>query len=151
MELALPSSAKTTTNGTWLQQQAVQSIVRSMITRENTWHPRYGVRPGYGDISHDGLTEVFSATATAALEFGAMPYARGVIDNQFNYYVRDDGMVWYTTQEYPGTARMLTILALYHSYARDDAFLVGHFTKAEALAGDNKNNQFIMCFIERAH
>ena len=144
MELSLPSSPKTATNGTWLHQQAVQSIVRSMITRENTWHPRYGVRPGYGDVSHDGLTEVFTATATAALEFGAMPYAKGVIDNQFTHYVRDDGMVWYRSQEYPGTARMLTILALYYSYSGttaegcqpmpDDAFLVGHFSRARALA-----------------
>lgn len=82
MELSLPSSSKTATNGTWLHMQAVQSIVRSMITRENTWHPRYGVRPGYGDISHDGLTEVFTATATAALEFGSMPYAKGVIEKE---------------------------------------------------------------------
>jgi hypothetical protein len=110
-----------------------------MITRENTWHPRYGVRPGYGDISHDGLTEVFTATVTAALEFGAMPYAKGVIDNQFTHYIRDDGMVWYRSQEYPGTARMLTLLALYHSYSgagkdADDSFLVAHFGRAHGLA-----------------
>ena len=103
MELSLPSSSKTATNGTWLHMQAVQSIVRSMITRENTWHPRYGVRPGYGDISHDGLTEVFTATATAALEFGSMPYAKGVIENQFTHYIRDDGMVWHRSQEYVTT------------------------------------------------
>ena len=35
-----------------------QALVRSMVTRENKWHPRYGVRPGYGDISHDGLLSV---------------------------------------------------------------------------------------------
>ena len=88
---SLPSPAST--NGTWLLQQARQALVRSMVTRENKWHPRYGVRPGYGDDVHDGLLPVFTATATAALEFGAMAYARGVVANQFEHYVRDDGMV----------------------------------------------------------
>ena len=60
MDLALPSPPST--NGTWLKLQAVQAIVRSMITRENKWHPRYGVRPGYGVINNDGLTSVFTAT-----------------------------------------------------------------------------------------
>jgi hypothetical protein len=133
MELVLPSPAET--NGTWLELQARQTIVRSMISRENTWHPRYGVNPGYGDIKHDGLLSVFTATATAALEYGAMVYAKGVIDNQFKYYVRDDGMVWYRATELPATARMLTILALYHSYSNsDDAFLLQHFSKAQSLA-----------------
>lgn len=133
MSLELPSPA--TTNGTWLELQARQAIVRSMISRENTWHPRYGVKPGYGDISHDGLLEVFTATATAALEYGAMPYAKGVIDNQFSFYVRDDGMVWYRATELPASARMLSILAMYRSYSGgDDAFLLKHFRKAQALA-----------------
>ena len=38
---------------------------------------------------YDGLQEVFVSTATAALEVGAMPYAKGLIDNQFKYYVHD--------------------------------------------------------------
>ena len=50
---SLPSPA--TTNGTWLRNQAVHSIVRSMITRQNTWEPRYGVCPGYGSSSYHGL------------------------------------------------------------------------------------------------
>jgi hypothetical protein len=63
MELALPSPAAT--NGSWLELQARQTLVRSMISRENTWHPRYGVMPGYGDVALDGLLSVFVATATA--------------------------------------------------------------------------------------
>ena len=134
MELSLPSPA--TTNGTWLELQSRQAIVRSMITRENTWHPRYGVRPGYGNIDNNGLLPVFIATATAALEWGAMHYARGVIDNQFSFYVRTDGMIWHRGHEIPATARMLTILAAYHSYSSsgDDTLLVKHFSKAKAVA-----------------
>jgi hypothetical protein len=76
MELSLPSP--NTTNGTWLKTQAVHSMIRSMITRQNTWEPRYGVCPGFGAPNFYGLQDVFTATATAALEFGAMTYAKGM-------------------------------------------------------------------------
>ena len=46
MEMQLP--AQGATNGSWLVQQARFAIVRSMISRDDTWHPRYGVIPGYG-------------------------------------------------------------------------------------------------------
>ena len=72
MELpSVPSPAST--NGTWLKTQAVHSIVRSMITRDKKWHPRYGTTPGFGMDFNDGLQDVFTATVTAALEYGAMP------------------------------------------------------------------------------
>ncbi len=54
-----------------------------MITRQNTWEPRAGVCPGYGSTIYNGQQDIFTATATAALEFGAMEYAKGVIDYQF--------------------------------------------------------------------
>ena len=132
MELDLPASPST--NGTWLVQQARFAIVRSMISRDDTWHGRYGVIPGYGISLQDGFQDTFTATATAALEFGAFPYARGVIDNWLRYYVRDNGMVTYRAEELAQSGRMLTILALYVSYTGDTALLVTHFGKARALA-----------------
>ena len=133
MELSLPSPANT--NGTWLANQAVNAIVRSMITRQNTWEPRYGVCPGYGAAAYNGHHDAFTGTAMAALEAGAMPYARGTIDYHFLHYVRTDGLVWYRAIAVPACARMLTILALYHSYAGgDDDFVLSHFAKAKALA-----------------
>ena len=132
--LSLPSPPST--NGTMLTLQATHAIVKSMISRQNVWQPRYGVSPGYGSVVWNGLQEVFSATATAALEWGAMAYAKGVIDHQFRYYVRYDGMVWHRAEELPASARMLTTLALYHDYARDNgSFVLEHFAKAKALAG----------------
>ena len=77
---------------------------------------------------------MFIATATAALEYGAMPYAKGVIDNFLNFYVRPDGMIWYRAVEIPATARMLSILAQYHSYSADHDLLLKYFTKAQAVA-----------------
>jgi hypothetical protein len=134
MELELPSPR--TTNGTYLKTQAVHSIVRSMISRQDTWHPRYGTNPGFGEDATGGLADVFTSTATAALEMGAMAYARGVIDNGFRFYVRSDGMVAHRGMALPASCRMLTVLALYHSYSGgDEAFLLSHFEKAKALAG----------------
>ena len=38
MALELPETP--TTNGTWLEQQSVFAFVRSMISRDDTWHLR---------------------------------------------------------------------------------------------------------------
>ena len=136
MQLDLPSPAST--NGTHLQTQALASLIRAMITRVDTWHPRYGVLPGYGLTMQNGFQDVFTTTAQAALEFGAMPWARGLIDHQFRHYIRPDGMIHYRGEELPQSARMLTILALYYSYAEDkhqaSAFLLTHFPTAKAVA-----------------
>lgn len=135
MSLVLPeTSASNTTNGTWLYNQATFSIVRSMISRDDTWHPRYGVLPGYGISLQDGFQDVFTSTATAALEWGAFPYARGVIDNQLKYYVRSNGMITYRAEELAQSGRMLTIIALYKSYTGDTDLLLTHFDKIKALA-----------------
>lgn len=55
MGLDLPSP--TSTNGTFLLQQAKASIIRTMITRKDTWHPRYGVNPGYGINMQNGFQD----------------------------------------------------------------------------------------------
>lgn len=61
-----------------------------------------------------------------------------MINNQFAFYVRDDGMIFNRGEELPSSARMLTILAAYHGYmysGEDDAaFMLLHFPKAKALA-----------------
>jgi hypothetical protein len=75
MHMSLPSPSST--NGTYLRTQAVHSIVRSMITRQAVWHPRYGTTPGFGADNLHGLPEIYTSTAMAALEMGAMKYAEG--------------------------------------------------------------------------
>ena len=60
-----------------------------------------------------GVPDVFTSTATAALEMGALVYAKGVIDNQFRHYVRADGMINHRGMQVPASCRILTILALY--------------------------------------
>ena len=132
MSLRLPATA--TTNGTFLAQQARFALVRSMISRDDTWHPRYGVIPGYGITLQDGFEDTFTATATGAVEWGSLPYARGVIDNWLRFYVRDNGMVTYRAEELAQSGRMLTIFALYVDVSGDEALMLQHFGKARALA-----------------
>ena len=52
MEVELPSSRKTSTNGTWLALQTRHNIIVSMITKHDTWGPRCGAhafgRGGWG-------------------------------------------------------------------------------------------------------
>ncbi|KAL3908711.1 MAG: hypothetical protein SGPRY_009692, partial [Prymnesium sp.] len=132
MEISLPSTGET--NGSWLVQQARFAIVRSMISRDDTWHPRYGVLPGYGISLQDGFQDTFTATATGALEWGALPYAKGVISNWLKYYVRDNGMVAYRAEELAQSGRMLVLFALYVSYSGDDALMLAHFAKAREMA-----------------
>lgn len=97
---------------------------------------RYGVLPGYGITMQDGFEDVFTANAMAALEIGAMPYARGLITNQYDNYVRYDGLINYRSEEVAQQARMLTILSLYYWYSDVDEteFMLARFSKARAIA-----------------
>ena len=82
-----------------------------MISRDATWHSRYGVLPGYGISLQDGFQDTNTATATGALEWGAVPYAHGVIDNWLRFYLRNDGMTTYRSEELAQSGRMLTIFS----------------------------------------
>ena len=128
----LPALAST--NGSWLWTQAKHALWRSMISRDNTWNPRYGIVPGYGISLQDGFQDTHCSTVTAALELGAIPYAKGVIDNWLKFYVRDNGAVTYRAEEVALSGRTLTLLALYNSYTGDDELLLSHFGKAQVLA-----------------
>eukprot|EP00039_Didymoeca_costata_P000747 m.47124 g.47124 ORF g.47124 m.47124 type:complete len:928 (+) comp10450_c0_seq1:1419-4202(+) len=136
MTVELPATKET--NGTFLMQQAQHSLVKNMITRADTWHPRYGAEPGYGGDAWNGLQDVFTTTVTAALEWGALPYAQGVIANYFTHYVRDDGMIMHVGVDVPASARVLTVLAMFYSYSNNDndnnMFMVSVYEKAKALA-----------------
>ena len=133
MALDLPSQS-TSTNGTRLFTQLTHQVIMGMIVWHDTWGPRYGVLPGYGIQMQNGFEDTFTATAMAALEIGALPYAQGLIANQWRHYVREDGMIRYRAEEVAQQARMLTILALYHSYTGDAELLLDSFDKAQIMA-----------------
>ena len=134
MELPSLPSPKTT-NGSWINIEAKHNMILGMITWNDKWGPRYGVLPGYGITMQQGFEDTFTGIAMAALEWGMSDYARGFIDQQYRHYIRADGTINYRANELAQEARMLTILALCHSYdICDDVFVLGHFAKAKAVA-----------------
>eukprot|EP00755_Sulcionema_specki_P031015 Sspe_Gene.95724::Locus_68023_Transcript_1_1_Confidence_1.000_Length_2639::g.95724::m.95724 len=133
MTVGVPSGV-----GEVLVDQAVHSLARDMVTRAGTWWPRYGVcgDPGgcaYGDPHNNGFPEIFTASMTAALEWGAFPYAAGVLDNYLRYYVRSNGRIHYRGLEMAQVGRILTVTAMYYRYTNDPRPLVTHFPKLEGL------------------
>ena len=76
------------------------NIVRGMITWHATWGLRYGVLPGYGIAMQNGFEDTFTATAMGALEVGALPYAKGLLEHHWRNYVRYDGMINYRARKY---------------------------------------------------
>ena len=57
-------------------------LAGDMITRKNTFFPKYGVLPSnYAMPEADGFPQTFIATMTMALETGCFEYAHGVMHN----------------------------------------------------------------------
>ena len=94
MSLSLPG-ADTGTDGQLLRDHALHAIVLDMITRTQTVWPRYGSSPGYeqaGPGAH-GFQEICTSSVATALEWGMFEYAKGVLDNYLEYFVRSRGRV----------------------------------------------------------
>lgn len=123
LQLELPSRPQDT-DGRLLQHQAYHSMVRDMISRQDTFWPKYGILPGYyGNPGNNGFQDTFVGSMTMALEMGAFEYATGVLDNWLRYYLRKDG-VRYRGPELAIDGRALTIFALFHSYTGDPTDLL---------------------------
>ena len=109
---------------TRLIDQAKHSIIREWITRPDTVWGRYGVPPdGYGGTESDGFQENVNSGATAALAWGFLGTARGILSSYWRYMVRDDGGIKYRGAMLPGYGRMLTIVAQYISTTNDGSIL----------------------------
>lgn len=114
----LPNAAEST-DGVALLDQAKHSLVLDMITRTRTWSPRYGVAPGYGLQlgANDGFQEIFTASMTAAVEWGLDDYAHGVLDNYLTHFMRRRGrLLVYRGLEMAQQGRMLAVIAKYWHY-----------------------------------
>ena len=114
LTMALPASGGT--DGGLLRDQALHSLLRDMITRVDTWFPRYGICGGaggcaYGGPHNNGFQEIFTASLAGSLEMGSFVYAKGVLDNYLRYYVKQRGTIAYRGLEMAQSGRMLTLFA----------------------------------------
>ena len=141
MMLSLPNTSGT--DGTLLALQASHGLVLDMITRSDTVWPRYGTAPGYDQagIGADGFQEIFTASMMASLEWGAFSYAKAILDNQLTYFVSGRGFVRYRGLEMAQTCRMLTSIAQYYSYTRDESLILLHLGAIQGL-GDFLNMRY---------
>ena len=131
MSIDLPHAGGT--DGTVLVEQAQHALILDMTTRSGGVWPRYGTSPGH-DQSDDGREEIFTASMMAALEWGLFSYAESVLDNYFTYFVRHDGTIWHRGLDMAKQGRILTCVAMYYEYTRDDRLIVKHLDKIDALA-----------------
>jgi hypothetical protein len=131
MEMELPSAPGT--DGAVLVDQAKHSLIRDMITRVDTWFPRYGITPGYGAPTNNGFQEILTASLSGALELGAHEYARGVLENYLRYYLKQRGTIAYRGLEMAESGRMLTLFAQYWRFTGDSQTLLRYFGKIQGI------------------
>ena len=121
------------TDGVTLRQMATHGIIRDMITRKNTFFPKYGVLPsGYSMPEADGFPQTFVATMTMALESGTFEYAHGVMHNWLQFYVRRNGTTTYNHVGMRSHGRELSVYAQYYRYTGDPhGYLTKYFDRIQ--------------------
>lgn len=116
-----------------LQDMAIHSLVRAMITRVGDF-PKYGVfDKNYAGSEHDGFPDTFTVDTTAMLEWGMVDLAGRYIDNYFGEFVRDDGSILYRGPETGQFGRMLTIVAQYANYGGDPQVLLRRRSRIDGI------------------
>jgi hypothetical protein len=119
----------------------LRSLSLQMITRVND-HPKYGYPPlgginvfgGYGYDNVDTFQDTFNSDVSAFLEWGLFDIARRYIDDYFTNSVRDDGSIDTRGPEIGQYGKMLTVVAKYYSYTKDEQLLRKHQKKIQAIA-----------------
>lgn len=116
-----------------LRDQARHSLVRAMLTRNGAF-PKYGaVDRFYGGPEHDGFQDTFNTDVRAMTDWGLFGRAAAYIDNYLSCFVRDDGSIVYRGPETGQYGRMLANLAHYARCAGDDALLIRHRGRIDAI------------------
>ena len=79
----------------------------------------YGALRDYAKPFGANGTRTFRPSCDAQAAVLPLPYAAGVLDNHFDYYVRDDGRVWDHAEALAASARALRHRILEHMPAHD--------------------------------
>lgn len=117
-----------------LQNMALHSLVRAMMTRVGDF-PKYGAfDKNYAGSEHDGFPDTFNVDTSAMLEWGLIDLAGRYIDNYFGQFVRDDGSILYRGPETGQFGRMLTVVAEYANYGGDPQILLRRRSRIDGVA-----------------
>ncbi len=123
-----------------LQDFCLHAFAREMITRVGD-HPKYGYPPlggidifgGYGYSNVDTFQDVFNSSVMTFLEWGLFERAKAYIDDYFTHSVRDDGSIDTRGPEIGQYGRMLTALAMYYGYTKDQGVILKYREKILAI------------------
>jgi len=123
-----------------LGEFCLHALLLEQITRVGD-HPKYGYPPlgginvfgGYGYNNVDTFQDTFNTSVVAFLEWGLFDVAGRYIDDYFTNSVRDDGSIDTRGPEIGQYGKMLTAVAKYYAYSRDEKLLRKHEKKLQAI------------------
>lgn len=107
-----------------LGDMVTHAFTKELMTRPGGDYPKYGVvdRDYFGP-EYDGFQDTFTSSLYANLEWGRFTQAKAVIDNYFDQFTYDDGMINMRGPEVPQFGLTLSLLARYGLYTGDIATL----------------------------
>lgn len=111
------------------------AFARDLMVRPGGVYPKYGAvdRDYYGS-EYDGFQDTFTSATYANLEWGRTQMARNIIQNYFNDFVDEKGMVNMRGPETGQFGLTLSLLARYYNYTGDASLLLQYRPKIEATA-----------------
>jgi hypothetical protein len=123
-----------------LSEFCLHALLLEQITRVGD-HPKYGYPPlgginvfgGYGYNNVDTFQDTFNTSVIAFTEWGLFDVAARYIDDYFTNSVRDDGSIDTRGPEIGQYGKMLTAVAKYYAYSRDERLLRKHEKKLRAI------------------
>ena len=123
-----------------LAEFCLHALLLEQITRVGD-HPKYGYPPlgginvfgGYGYNNVDTFQDTFNTSVIAFTEWGLFDVAARYIDDYFTNSVREDGSIDTRGPEIGQYGKMLTAVAKYYAYSRDERLLRKHERKLRAI------------------
>ncbi|MBJ6122291.1 hypothetical protein [Sphingomonas mollis] len=111
------------------------AFAREIVVRPGGTYPKYGVVDrDYVGPEYDGFQDIFTSSLYANLEWGRFAQAKAVLDEYFDDFVGDDGMVDMRGPEVPQFGLTLSLIARYLRYTGDIATIARIKDKVVATA-----------------
>lgn len=111
------------------------AFAKEIIVRPGGVYPKYGVvdRDYYGS-EYDGFQDTFTSSLSANLEWGRFAQARAVLDQFFDEFVANDGMVDMRGPQVGQFGLTLSLVARYLHLTGDEATVRRHASKLRETA-----------------
>lgn len=127
-------TAITLPDASWTNM-ARYAFVKELMVRPGGTYPKYGAvdRDYYGP-EYDGFQDIFTMSFYSNMECGRLDLAREVFDGYFTDFTDDTGMINMRGPETAQYGLTLFLVAHYYGLTGDQALLIKHRKKIEAIA-----------------